>query len=54
VEFELAAPVGDHALRAEAHQEDECETEGEKLVVAEELELGGDEVEQCRADEGVR
>ena len=52
VEFELAAPVRDEALGAEAHQQDEREAEGEELVVVQELELGRDQVEQCGADEG--
>ena len=41
VEFELAAPVGDDALGAEAHQQDEREAEGEELVVLEEPSFSG-------------
>lgn len=51
VELQLASPVGDEALRAEAHQQDEREPEGEELVVVEELELVGNQEEQRRTDE---
>ncbi|GAA3068603.1 hypothetical protein GCM10020000_61310 [Streptomyces olivoverticillatus] len=52
VEFELLSTVGDDAFGAESHEEDEGDTEGEELVVLEELEFGGDEVEEGGAEEG--
>lgn len=52
VELQLAAPVGNEALGTEAHQQHERETEREELVVAQELELVGDQEEQRRTDEG--